>query len=710
MKHNAQYRKIHSQDNIKIRLNKKIKKIYSKSNSKSSIKSFINKAKSETKDKVYTKGMKTLSNFIGIIGINTEKESEDRDKNNNSKIYNEILSFHKKGTDKIIKKNNHSFINTGIKNNINYTNYTKYSCNNNHHIINSSNNKYNNKGNSTDSINTNSNYNNSNNKNFISFDTNNSFNKSKGIFYNLIKSNDRTKNFNNKNNKQFNKKNIINSKGNSMSFIDNNKNNKNNENNEFNKQLNESIDNNKNNKENKSIIFEKKSIFEDDEKPKEIQQQNKEKLKEKNSPYKNSPNKINNLYKKGKNENIGIIDVENELNELEEEDKNIVKTFLNVTYENNSIGIIDEDKNNIIKLSKKLINSNNNNNDDLATDILFLENIVNLCQFNIKEKIKIKNLLQEVKEIDQKFGLTNEEKEKKRIFKYAAKMIADFYLKNLRELILLIKQTNTNKVKNELIKKYIDTYRKYVNQRFIELFKSMNSNKSLFNEVSNSNSLEAKKSKKQKGHKYGYSKNSKTKKLIYDNSYLFKNKKENELNIEKQDLFEPIKSSENLNNLSNKYSYEYSYSNNQKESKERKFLKLKGRDGKRKLSQMQKFLKNVDDEENNSEDEERKKLLEENKKRKEELRERKLNGFLETIKKLRENGGENLDEELRIFIDDEIDKLEYTEEKKIEIRKNNFYNNLEYFRNTANCLKDIFKKKLQFHSPVNFLTKPDLKK
>ena len=103
------------------------------------------------------------------------------------------------------------------------------------------------------------------------------------------------------------------------------------------------------------------------------------------------------------------------------------------------------------------------------------------------------------------------------------------------------------------------------------------------------------------------------------------------------------------------------------------------------------------------------KRYEEEKRRREALREKKLNGFLATIKRLREKNCANFDEELRMFIDEEIDKLDYSEEKKIELRKNSFYSDLEFMRHAANSVQNFLQKKLQYQSPVNFFTKSQIK-
>ena len=132
-----------------------------------------------------------------------------------------------------------------------------------------------------------------------------------------------------------------------------------------------------------------------------------------------------------------------------------------------------------------------------------------------------------------------------------------------------------------------------------------------------------------------------------------------------------------------------------------KLKKLKKpREDPEKRNQIAKFLKS----DGNEIDVEAENLrrYEEEKRKREEMRDKRLNGFLATMKRLREKRGANFDEELKIFIDEEIDKLDYSEEKKIELRKNSFYSDLEFMRNTTNSIQNFLQRRIQYHSPVKF--------
>ena len=90
----------------------------------------------------------------------------------------------------------------------------------------------------------------------------------------------------------------------------------------------------------------------------------------------------------------------------------------------------------------------------------------------------------------------------------------------------------------------------------------------------------------------------------------------------------------------------------------------------------------------------------------EEMLDKRLKAFFEQIKflkniNLKDSGDE---EKLRLFIDKEIEKFDYSQEKKIEARKYNFFNDLKIARKKLKKGKYCFNKKLLFHSPINFNT------
>ena len=106
MKHNNPKRKLKSQDNIKMRLNNKVKKKYSVSKLKSSNRCLTNDAKSDKKlNKAKTKEMKKISNVLKKLTIDAEKEFGDCEVFNDSKKYNQIPSLYVNGENVILKKN-----------------------------------------------------------------------------------------------------------------------------------------------------------------------------------------------------------------------------------------------------------------------------------------------------------------------------------------------------------------------------------------------------------------------------------------------------------------------------------------------------------------------------------------------------------------------------------------------------------------------------
>lgn len=81
---------------------------------------------------------------------------------------------------------------------------------------------------------------------------------------------------------------------------------------------------------------------------------------------------------------------------------------------------------------------------------------------------------------------------------------------------------------------------------------------------------------------------------------------------------------------------------------------------------------------------------------------KKLKAFFEQIKRLKNISDSNDEERLRIYLDKEIEKFDYTQEKRIEERRYNFFNNLKLARMASKNEKIFFSNKLLFQPPLIF--------
>ncbi len=131
---------------------------------------------------------------------------------------------------------------------------------------------------------------------------------------------------------------------------------------------------------------------------------------------------------------------------------------------------------------------------------------------------------------------------------------------------------------------------------------------------------------------------------------------------------------------------------NVKFSKKYKFIKTK------KLSKLIKLTREKD-----------KKITIEPKKKSEEIKlknedilDKRLQAFFEKIKELKNIKDSNDEEKLRMYIDKEVERFDYTQEKVVEVRKYNFFNDLKVARISHKNGKKYQNKKLLFHSPVIF--------
>ena len=195
-------------------------------------------------------------------------------------------------------------------------------------------------------------------------------------------------------------------------------------------------------------------------------------------------------------------------------------------------------------------------------------------------------------------------------------------------------------------------------------------------------------------------------KLIYDNSYLFK-KKENEennnfqLRKEVQDILEG-KYKKKIIEEEPKIKTEYKFVRKKKFIKESP-KKIKP---KKKLQNKIKTFQ-IEDE---SEDEELKKKLEEKRKEEEEEKKRQINyderlkNFFKKIQALKEQSNDKLGEELDKLIDDQIYNSDYGINRRIESRMNYFLGRLNYYVLQKENYRKLKQSNLRFKSPCEFET------
>ena len=203
-----------------------------------------------------------------------------------------------------------------------------------------------------------------------------------------------------------------------------------------------------------------------------------------------------------------------------------------------------------------------------------------------------------------------------------------------------------------------------------------------------------------------YQKNKEKKELIYDNSYFF-NKKKNKQKLDnvKSKLIASLKTEENNNNNINKESNlgdnsfggSTLYNNNDNKYKinfvKKNFVKIKNAIGLKRIFDdipkvvIEKKSFSIDEEENEVD--------------KEDILDKKLNIFFEHIRNLKNLKKIKDEERLRIYLDKELEKFDYAQQRKMEERKYNFFNDLRLTRKT---LQTYYNKKIHYHSPLIFNT------
>ena len=196
-------------------------------------------------------------------------------------------------------------------------------------------------------------------------------------------------------------------------------------------------------------------------------------------------------------------------------------------------------------------------------------------------------------------------------------------------------------------------------------------------------------------YKYRSSNGSPSKKLIYDNSYLFKKDLNNNIKIKQEILdiinseYKPIKE-ENTENK--KFDIDKTLS--------QKTIKTES-DNRQKIKKQYTLLEIKNDLESSknikklSEEEEKRKMLE-------NLNEQKLYDFFRKIQILKKGTTSEDNLNLETFIDDELNKKISTKDIQRELRANSFLQDLSLSRKKSIYSNAFMKKKIRFMSPLTF--------
>ena len=198
-------------------------------------------------------------------------------------------------------------------------------------------------------------------------------------------------------------------------------------------------------------------------------------------------------------------------------------------------------------------------------------------------------------------------------------------------------------------------------------------------------------------------KNKKKPNLIYDNLYLFRNKNKNNKKVEiKQEVYDILKEKQEEGPIEEKKS-NYSPGPVSIRPRKGKFTIKKRKFTKRNNKYNLKKL----------EDEKSEILIKEEKSNEEEKKlEKRLAKFYERIKKLKRGEIEidDYEDELSELMMEQIDKVNYEEDKVKELRIFNFFRNFQMNRKGEIFGKNFLRQKLIFNSPVNFTFYPRIPK
>jgi len=446
-------------------------------------------------------------------------------------------------------------------------------------------------------------------------------------------------------------------------------------------------------KDNKNNII--KTYKNDTEKEKEKEKEIKINWKDKSKFSKGEKDK-NEKKEEIEKEKIKKEGLENEFqNDKEnsnEKGENKIKSILKNGKEKEEKSKIEEEKK--IKVNAFMIK-------EIELGLEIIKHICNEIDADKNEEEELVNVINNLKEITQKEDASKKEiSYQKKIMRVLNEIINE-YIKNMNRI-------NASKKKPKTL--FSKSFKLYLKKKLKQIIKispddyyyeeeEEEDDKEDIPKIRIRIKLEEKEPKKSK---------TESKKLVYDNSYFFnKNKHKEDLDNLKLKINSALyedndnKEKESMSNkntiLGASTSTDFEYNGHKKKTKtsgkSSKFYRTKKSIGLKKL---------IDEQTENI----KKKIfrVEENYNlRNNEILEKKLKQFFEQIRQLKNVRNSKDEERLRIFIDKEMEKFDYTQQKKLEERKFNFYNDLKIQR-MASINGKLSRSKYQYQSPIIFNT------
>ena len=90
---------------------------------------------------------------------------------------------------------------------------------------------------------------------------------------------------------------------------------------------------------------------------------------------------------------------------------------------------------------------------------------------------------------------------------------------------------------------------------------------------------------------------------------------------------------------------------------------------------------------------------------KKQITEKKMKEFFRKIQRLKDETLEDYEKELKLLVDEQLDRIDYAKSKENESRVNNFIQDLDYSRNKEICSKIFYSQRMHFVSPIIFFSK-----
>ena len=79
--------------------------------------------------------------------------------------------------------------------------------------------------------------------------------------------------------------------------------------------------------------------------------------------------------------------------------------------------------------------------------------------------------------------------------------------------------------------------------------------------------------------------------------------------------------------------------------------------------------------------------------------------FFRKIQRLKDETLKDYEKELKLLVDEQLDRIDYAKSKENESRVNNFIQDLDYSRNKEIYSKIFYSQRMHFVSPIIFFTK-----